>query len=590
MKMYRLHRYTIITVLLTVIILLTAIAVTPHLLRNEHVGAQARQILAKWAGGEVRINGSVKVDYFLGATFSASNIEITNFSNNSSVEKVTIKKLSADISWFSLISGKVTLKKLSLVAPKIFLSQMLTPINLERLTDTQLSRLIKIDSVNRIVIRNGTVKTPFANHLHDFSGIHSKIYLSSRGRIISGTSTFIYNKEPHTFSFKTKKRTRVKGIHKFFLKYSLKNSLGSIDFWGDMFLGKNISLAGQQNIRLLNVQKFANWSGRPFHNDIGPRKFHMHAHMELKNKEVTLSNTKIKLDDNSASGVLTIGWKKNNIDIDGTLDIPRLSLASYFDQSHIADATRTAPKPLPFHLLNFLTADLRISAGEIIAPKFRAINSAAAISINSGTMLINIADMKVCQGTASGHIEVDGKKETPKISVLGHFQNFSTSDCLENIADKGVMEGMASAYVSLAAEGKTWNSILKSLAGNWTIKMSSGGQVNMNLTDLFAQTTAHPVKGWNSVKSGITRFENLDISSDMHNGTARIRTVMLATDKKKYSGNGSIHIPNHSLNYLVTMSAHNTADQPDTVGSINNIALQVKGHWNHPEIAVNPSH
>ncbi|MGH1350816.1 MAG: AsmA family protein [Methyloligellaceae bacterium] len=590
MKTNRLLHYTVIALSFTAVIVTTAIVATPHLLENKHIRAQARVLLSKWAGGEFRIRGDIKVDYFLGAKFSATDVEITKFDRTSGLKHFKAKQLSADISWLSLLSGTIGFNRLSIVSPEFTFSKDFISSDKsssEKLTNSPLTRLIRKAAVNRVTIHNGRMKLWSEGNLQEISNIYSKVYVSSRARIISGRSSFVYRDVPHHLTFRTKKKGIHNGVSHMYVKYSLKSELGATDFQGNLEFHKSIQAIGKKNIRIHNIRDFSKWVGRPLPDGSGLKDFQLSADMQLKDNKLTMSNSHLKMDGNNASGVLTVNLSDRNVDIGGTLDIPRLSLLPYAGQEKLT-ASEKGVKKIPFHFLKYITADLRVSAGEITAPKFQAWSSAMAISINSGKMLFDIADMRIFEGSARGQIEIDGDRVVPKISVQGYLQNISTSHCLENITNNGVMEGRASVDVSLTAEGKTLNKIIESLAGKWTVKMAAGGQVNMDLINLFAQTTATPVKGWNSFKNGVTRFKNLDISSDMQDGTANIKTVMLATDQRRYSGNGSIHIPNHSMNYQVTMSSHNEEDKADTVGSINNIALQMKGHWNAPEIAINP--
>ncbi len=592
MKTSRLLHNALLALFLTIIVLFTAIIATPHLLGNEHIRSQAKHILSKWSGGDFRIHGDIKVDYFLGAKFSAKNVEISGFDPDSPVEHITAKHLSVDISWLSLLSGKIGFNRISLDTPEVIFSKKFTPITSGHeggLSGKHLAELMSRAVVNRIVVRNGRMKFRVDGAQQVFSNISGKVYVSSRSRIISGRSSFKYRDIIHNINFRTKKRNRRAGVLRTYLKYSLNNEFGSIGFKGDLFLGKSVNISGKQNIYIKSIRDVAKWAGKALPQGTSLQDFQLDAYIASKDNKVTLSNSNLSLDGNYASGVVTISLNDKNIDVGGTLDIPRLTLTPYFSDQQTSSADNDIQQ-LPFYLLKLITADLRISAGEVTAPRFQAWNSAAAISVHSGKMLLDIADMKVFEGSARGQIEIDSNQVVPKISVTGHFQDISTSHCLENIGNKGVMEGRASAYVSLTANGKTWNTILESLTGNWTVKMAAGGQVNMDLTNLFAQPAPQPVKGWNNFKTGVTRFNNLDISSDMQDGTAKINTVMLAADKRRYSGRGSIHISDHSLNYQVIMSTHNPADGTDITGSVNKVAVQVKGHWDAPEIAINRKH
>ena len=108
----------------------------------------------------------------------------------------------------------------------------------------------------------------------------------------------------------------------------------------------------------------------------------------------------------------------------------RLALDPY-----IRDRATTAPAAAEVALADgavfkHVDADLRISAGEIAAPRLKLGRGAFTISAKGGVMASEVGELELCGGQASGRFGLDVTQDTAKASVAAVVSDMPLEPCL----------------------------------------------------------------------------------------------------------------------------------------------------------------
>ena len=99
--------------------------------------------------------------------------------------------------------------------------------------------------------------------------------------------------------------------------------------------------------------------------------------------------------------------------IEGTLAFDRLVLDPYLMRAD-ADEQAAADGLFDWALLKYLDADLRISAGEIVAFATSLGRGGFTVSAKDGVVAGEIGELDLCDGSASGRLNLDLSHQTVK--------------------------------------------------------------------------------------------------------------------------------------------------------------------------------
>ena len=568
---------------LIVIILLSAILISPYLLESKNIRAQALSILSNWTGGDIKINGPIKIKYFLGAQLDAEDIEIVGKDQNSPIQSVSIKSMSAGISWLSLLKGKIRINKLALQTPKILTKNnplIDTSTSFKTYNSHPLAKLIRRAAVKNIEINNGYIEFSLFNKNHKIEKIYTNLNLGKRFGKIQGKGHFYWKNKKNNYLINTSRQnlhtqTSSKALN---IYLDLSNPLFNIQLNGLLDITTKLVFDGYHNLNIQNLSKVSNLFGISFPSDIGIESLKTTSKIAYRDNKLIYDKGTFSLDGNKADGtlVLELGEKPK---LDGSLALSNLSLMPYIPVKKETVLNKTS---LPVSLMQFfelLDMDLIISTDHISMPNFTTGFGVIAISINSNNLSADIAEIELCDGQANGLIEIQNKTGEPSLSVHGYFKDISTDHCINEAFPNNILQGKASAEFNLSATGKSWSEGVKS---KWTLNMPKGGSLYINVPQMIKAENNNTQKDLQKFTKATAEFDNLSISLDMIDSTARINSMVSIKNAKSYRGYGKLNLKNKKLNYTVSAIKKNNSD----TRLLSDNTLNISGSLITPYIAL----
>ncbi len=135
-------------------------------------------------------------------------------------------------------------------------------------------------------------------------------------------------------------------------------------------------------------------------------------------------------------------------------------------------------------------------------PTFTIGRSAATVSLRSGKMLADIAELEIDDGTrGGGQIRIDMSGANPSYDVQAKFESADVGRSVQAVFGHPTVQGRGSITVDLTATGNTGESLLRSLGGKLCVILAEGGRVGLDVNKLAAASEPLPEGAWQEVSA-----------------------------------------------------------------------------------------
>ena len=176
----------------------------------------------------------------------------------------------------------------------------------------------------------------------------------------------------------------------------------------------------------------------------------------LAGSALTFDDGTFTLDGNKAVGLLALTAGDPRPRVEGTLAFDRLVLDPYLGSAAPkAGKQPDGAAPFPFNqpLLQFIDADLRISAAAIEAGALKLGRGGFTITAKQGSVASEVGELELCGGSADGRLNVDLAQAKKQINLVANLADISLDACLEPLALALQSEARALSRPSLRARG-----------------------------------------------------------------------------------------------------------------------------------------
>lgn len=383
------------------------------------------------------------------------------------------------------------------------------------------------------------------------------------------------------------------------VKASIKGDLVDSQIEGMLHVVDGMQLSGAQVVvSSPDIRRVANWLGAGWPAGPGLGYFRAEGKVDWADRVATFEKAAFSLDGNQATGTLTFSFAGPRPSIEGTLALSRLDLSRYMTGDDGLATTREAvlgrslaswlerPATLSLPLLPLLDADLRISSARTSAGPVDLGRSAATLSLKSGRLLADIAELEIDAGAhGSGQICADMTRAEPRFSVRGKIEGLEASRLAVALTGQTTLRGRTDVVLDLAGAGDTGERFLSTLSGKASLSMTNGGQVGIDLPALLGQSTAATAMDWGEVLSGPTSVDKLDVRLQFSPGIWSADHVSATMGDSVYRAAGRLSVATGALDLLVTKSpvTPESSKPPSPLFATERIVL--RGPWRSPLVA-----
>jgi len=341
------------------------------------------------------------------------------------------------------------------------------------------------------------------------------------------------------------------------------------------------------------------------------------AKAELRSRNQTLSVNALSghYQDSSFNGFATVDFTATKPFVKGDVD---------FDQLHLLPESNRGSTPnksilnepwsqQAFNLdgLNFLDADLRVSASDFTLGGLHIAPVALQMTINEGVVQTKLTTAKLYGGQASGLISCDVSGSVPAETFSVKLDGVDTLPLLTDIAQFDSLEGTMQAALDLNGSGNSVRAVVSSLAGTASMQVVNGDVRGIDVAKLIHNIPNTIFNGWQQSADDKTPLSNLSAHFHFTNGVATIDDFTLSGSVVSVTATGTIDLPgktlhvradprlvpaqsatgpnpnqNLNLNQGTNQSPNQSPNQNNAPQSAGfGVPVNIEGDWSAPRIA-----
>lgn len=135
--------------------------------------------------------------------------------------------------------------------------------------------------------------------------------------------------------------------------------------------------------------------------------------------------------------------------------------------------------------LNYVDAQVRISAAELNIGQARFAPAAVDATIASGVMKASFSNLGAYDGRANGSLSIDASSNNPSYALKADVTGVRALPLLASLADFSNVNGRMRAAADFGGTGVSLRAIMSSLAGTASIDVRDGAIRNLNIAKMI---------------------------------------------------------------------------------------------------------
>jgi len=521
-----------------VALLLCSLVILPRLAGSSpFLAKRASDALATWTGGEVKLTGPLRVQYFPDVAIR-TGVELTHAPNLPLLKSIAAKDARISLDLVALVLGRIQVDAVRLTSPEIALKEAPSLVMGPAQTpEARVANLLNGAPFRVLRVRNGVIKMPTASGGETIDKLDARFKLSSGA--LAGSGSFTLRNEPVNFTFDTGAPSETADGLSVPLKLSFNAPTLDATVAGTASFANGFRLDGDITAGMADTRAFLRWAGIELAEGRSLKALSASGAARWNGTTLTFDDGAFAFDGNAAVGALALtpGIRPR---IDGTLAFDGLALDPYVGE---ADA---GPASLDQSALSHFDTDLRISAAEITAPGLQLGRGGFNISARKGFVSSDVSEVEFCGGTVTGRIDVDLSQPIDKAKLAGKFSDIPIESCLDPLGLQVPLNGNSNLKVDFSTTGSTYDELARGLAGPFRLKARRGA-VSVDLASLFAGSGALPGAGWS--KENVTSFDELIAECRLGAGKIWCEKFNMKTEQGLVSGSGDIDLGQQTLNW-----------------------------------------
>src|SRR5262245_35189935 len=438
-------------------------------------------------------------------------------------------------------------------------------------------------SFDALTIRRGTVHIMTADGAAETLGdIQAEVSGSRKGQV-TGRGSFLLRGQRLSFDVTLVPPAEKQPGQLWLGKAWLKSPLIDASFDGSIDVSGAVQIAGHSEFATRNLRKIVRAFGVPVPLSKGLNAVSLKGQCTWAHGTIAIEKARVMVDGSEASGTLAFSYGGEHPTIDATLAFNSLDLSPYFEalrsQSYVFDRQTWSWSAFDFSfpILNHFDADLRLSAASLGFEGNALGRGAASISVRSGKLIANIAELELATGTASGRLTADMTEFVPRYALRGKVDNFEPAAATALASGVPMLSGRSALKVELKAAGQTPAEVLRSLSGKIGLSLSESGKLGVDLRAMRAATDASLSPG--QLLKAATSIDTLEARASVVAGVVVGEQVQAKTAGLNLSAGGSADLLDRTLDLRLTLEPAAAADKsPEVAATI----FSVSGPWTDP--------
>ncbi|HMK41790.1 MAG TPA: AsmA-like C-terminal region-containing protein [Methyloceanibacter sp.] len=532
--------------------LLAGIALLPRKVgSSSQLHDRVTAALAAWTGGEVRLSGPLRLHYFPSVSIKGP-FELTDASRLPLVKSIKAKDAKITLNLPDLFLGRIRFDTIRLSKAIITLKEPTPPLKPADHTPQELvANLLAGSPVNVLRFRDGEINLPAAYGGEAITNFNARFDASSGRGTMSSFGSFDFRNENVRFAVDSGEPSDAAEGSNVPISASFSSDPLTAKLTGTATLGDGLELDGDMNADSADGRRLLRWAGIVVPAGTSLQGISAKGGMHWNGTTLTFDDGSFTMDGNSADGLLavTTGAPPR---IEGTLAFDRLVLDPYLIRTDAGEQA-AADGLFDWALLKYLDADLRISAGEIVAFATSLGRGGFTVSAKDGVVAGEIGELDLCDGSASGRLNLDLSHRLVKATLIANLADVTIETCLSPFGLTIPVTGSGGLKTELSTEGVNFDALVHGLSGNLKVN-SQGGTVPVDLARLL--TAAAPLDGDGWSRDALTPFDALDADCRLVAGHISCQMFNMQTRRGLVSGNGDVDLGQQTLDWNLSVASH----------------------------------
>lgn len=442
-----------------------------------------------------------------------------------------------------------------------------------------------------LTIRRGTLHvTATDGSSESISDIQAELSGRRKGHV-TGRGTFTVRGQQLAFDGALLTTAEKRTPQRWPMKINLKGDLLEAGFDGHLDVAEDLQLAGQVEIASPSLRRAARWFGVPLSGAAGLNATTVKGQLNWARHTLAVGDAKVIMDGNEATGALSLDLKGARPLIDATLAFSALDLTPYAEaarsQTFLFDRQTTSWSAfdLSFPIIRHVDADVRISAPKVsIKSHGLALGrGAATLTVRSGKLLADIADLEVHGGKVNAQVTVNSNEIIPRYTVRGKVDSFDAGVATSALLGSAVVTGRSTLSVDLQGNGQTPAELLRRLSGKAALMLADGGRVGLDMKALKAAANTGAAPGWGALAKAHTNIDSVEARAVIRDGVLYTESVQARSGTAGVAASGRIDLTERTLDLRLLMKPGVPTDRPLKPGDMAGAeSVTVRGPWREP--------
>jgi AsmA protein len=236
--------------------------------------------------------------------------------------------------------------------------------------------------------------------------------------------------------------------------------------------------------------------------------------------------------------------------------------------------------------LNYVDADVSLSATELNVGAVRAAPVAVHATLNNGVLDVALAPSRLYGGDVQATVSVNASDEPPVHALHIDLTGARALPLLTDLADFGSLDGRLQSKVDVRASGNSANAIVSSLGGTADVRIQDGQILGINVAKMIRTLTARTLLGWEDNHTESTDLTELSARFRLQDGRAQTNDLRLFGQLVRVTGSGTIDLNTKTLQFKLdpklVASLEGQGGRADPLGF--GVPVNIEGSWSDPHI------
>ncbi len=370
------------------------------------------------------------------------------------------------------------------------------------------------------------------------------------------------------------------------LALNLPTMAASID--GKVIGGANVQVKGTIQAEASDARAVLRWLGH----EVSPRsdvlgRLSMRGDATVSSGRLVIDNARVHLDNNVASGAVSLWRREGRLEVRGTLDAGALNLTPYFNGLSVQPVPGGgwSHAPVDMAMVTALDLDLRLSAEALMIGDLSLANVGAAVTSRGGKINLTLGDSNAYGGVVRGALSLSPEGDRLLMDLNVNAQRIDLAKSFSEWFGLSRLEGTGNVRASLRAVGTSVQGFVENLQGEVGLIAIDGAIAGVNAEAMLRRLERRPLTaGAADDRRGRTPFTRASGTFAIADGVARTSDIAMDGPNLHVALSGSAQLPTREIDFKGTASLKH----PEGGGNSFDLPFVVQGPWNDPYVLPDP--